>query len=160
MNEATPTESGAAAARAAAAVQLVNTAQQIATAPSVAQVAILAKRMASLQQAVRSGQVVLDKEAGNALLSMLTEQIDQVDSWARRASAMARRVPIGQNPVGEAMAEKIERRAGSDAEHSFGSVLTNYRGVLQDAHDAVSGAMARYSEVERSNAETFTRLVD
>jgi hypothetical protein len=125
--------------------------------PGVRQMKVLAASVGQLRDQVRSGQLSLDPEAGQEILSMLTEQMDQVDGWLQRAQGLARRAPLGQNPVGEAMAAKFETRANGD-DASFIGVLTPYRQVLLDAHDAVNEAMKSYQTVENDQVNTFQRL--
>jgi hypothetical protein len=111
----------------------------------------------TLRENVESGKLKLDPSAGEEILSMLAEQRDQVDLWLRRAHDLARRAPLGQNPVGEAMADKFVHRASSEGA-SFSGVLTHYRQVLEDAHDAVGDAMGQYRDLEESTAEAFRKL--
>lgn len=89
---------------------------------------------------------------------MLAGQIDRVDNWLDRARSLARRVPLGQNPVGDAMAAKFEDRAGGMGTTSFANVFTSYRQVLCDAHDTVGEAMREYRDVEQRTTEEFRKL--
>ncbi|MCP2261490.1 hypothetical protein LX15_005216 [Streptoalloteichus tenebrarius] len=110
-----------------------------------------------LRRDIDAGRLALDPAAGEQLRTALREQVDLADAWLERARGMARRVPLGRNPVGQAMAEKFERRAeGTD--ESCVAVLEQYRQVLEDAHNAVADAMRHYREVEQSHVESFTRL--
>jgi hypothetical protein len=90
----------------------------------------------------------LNPTAGEKLRSMLAAEIEQVDAWLQRSNDLARRAPLGKNPVGEAMAAKFGNRADGDAE-SLAGVLKPYRQVLQDAHGAVIEAMKLYQSTEQ-----------
>ena len=117
----------------------------------------VATKVVVLRENVESGKLVLDPAAGEEILSMLKQQMDQVDSWLSRASGLARRAPFGQHPVGEAMAAKFENTAGGEGT-SLAGVLTPYRQVLQDAHDTVGEAMKQYRAVEDNHVESFRNL--
>jgi hypothetical protein len=123
------------------------------------QMRVLTANVGQLRDQVRSGQLSLDPAAGQEILALLTEQMDQVDGWLQRGQGLARRAPLGANPVGEAMAAKFETRAGGDTDTSFTGVLTPYRQVLQDAHDAVNEAMQKYQAVEQDQADHFQRII-
>ncbi|MET0273848.1 MAG: hypothetical protein ABW360_12745 [Phenylobacterium sp.] len=122
-----------------------------------ARLSALAANMATLRHDIESGQLMLDPEAGRQIRAMLAKQIDQVDGWLEQARGMARRAPLGQNPVGHAMAGKFEERAGGEGT-SFAAVFTSYRQVLQDTDDTVNEAMRLYGDVEGRTSETFHRL--
>jgi hypothetical protein len=119
----------------------------------------LAANMATLRHDIESGHLTLDPEAGKQIRDMLAAQMEQVDGWLAQARSLARRAPLGENPVGTAMAGKFEERAGGDGT-SFAAVFTSYRQVLQDTDDTVSEAMRLYSEAEDRTSETFQRLVN
>jgi hypothetical protein len=118
---------------------------------------VLASRIGSLNEDVQSGRLQLDPAAGEQIRSMLAGQMQQVDTWLDRARGLARRVPLGQNPVGEAMAGKFEDRAGGE-NSSFAGVFTSYRQVLQDAHDTMGEAMRMYGETEQKTVDTLRKL--
>ena len=87
---------------------------------------------------------------------MLRDQPARVESWLRRAQGLARRAPLGENPVGHAMAAKFEHRAGAvDDDMSLAGVLMPYRRVLVAAHDAVDQGCSRRSG-RRSAATSAT----
>ncbi|MET0132399.1 MAG: hypothetical protein ABW215_02285 [Kibdelosporangium sp.] len=121
--------------------------------------AVLAADMATLRQDVESGQLLLDPEAGKQLRDMLARQLDQVDGWLAQARGLARRAPLGQHPVGDAMAAKFEERAGGGGT-SLTAVFTSYREILQDTDDTVEEAMRRYRDVDDRAGETFNRLAN
>ncbi|MCI2415799.1 hypothetical protein MOQ72_00045 [Saccharopolyspora sp. K220] len=116
-----------------------------------------AEEVGTLRQNVESGKLKLDPAAGEAILAMLTEQRDQVDAWLARANNLARRAPLGQNPVADAMAVKfVSRTANQDG--SFSDVLTRYRQILEEAHDAIGDAMRRYRELDEQAADSFRKV--
>ena len=119
----------------------------------------LAANMATLRHDVESGRLTLDPEAGKQIRDMLAAQMEQVDSWLAQARSLARRAPLGENPVGAAMAGKFEERAGGEGT-SFAAVCASYRQVLQDTDDTVGEAMRLYREVEDRTSETFQRLAN
>lgn len=122
-------------------------------------VAEMTATVATISEDVVAGRLTLDLEAGDKILSMLRDHLSQVDSWLRRARGLARRAPFGENPVGQAMAVKFEHRAGAiDDDMSLAGVLTPYRQVLVDAHDAVDQAMRAYRQVEGDRVTVFRKL--
>jgi hypothetical protein len=116
-----------------------------------------AAEVGALRENVKSGRLSLDPSAGEQIRSMLAEQMTRVDTWLKQAGNLARQAPLGQNPVGQAMAAKFAQRADSK-DDSFTGVLTRYRQVLSDAHDALSDAMRQYRELDDSAAESLRRL--
>ncbi|MBP2325042.1 flagellar hook-basal body complex protein FliE [Kibdelosporangium banguiense] len=119
----------------------------------------LAANMATLRHDIESGQLTLDPEAGKQIRDMLAKQIDQVDGWLEQARGLARRAPLGENPVGHAMAGKFEQRAGGEGT-SFAAVFSSYRQVLQDTDDTVGEAMRLYRETEDRTSDTFKKLAN
>lgn len=118
----------------------------------------VAADVSALKESVRTGQLVLDPAAGQQLQSALADQMDLVDHWLQRAQNLAQRPQLGRNPVGDAMAAKFQNRAGGE-DLSLTGVLTPFRKVLQDAHDAVRDAMASYQGVEQQNVDHLHRLL-
>lgn len=113
--------------------------------------------IAPLRETVDSGQVSLDQEAGERLRTMLTGQLDQVDTWLTRVSTLARPAQLGTNPVAQAMAAKFELRAHGDP-LSFVSVLTAYRDVLGQTLDAVTRAIDTLQQSDADSRAEFRRL--
>jgi hypothetical protein len=123
-------------------------------------VAQMTATVATIREDVVAGRLTLDPEAGEEILSMLRGQLIRVDVWLQRARGLARRAPLGENPVGQAMAAKFEHRAGAtDDDMSLAGVLTPYRQVLVDAHDAVDHAMRAYQQIEDDSVTVFRKLV-
>lgn len=110
----------------------------------------------ALNNSVTTGQVTLDPATGEELRKTLREQIDQVDSWLERAGRLARPAPLGANPVGRAMTYKFEHRADGEV-HSFVSVMTAYRTVLEQTHEAVSTAIRNYHQVDAESSDDITK---
>lgn len=114
--------------------------------------------VAAMRDAVESLDLKLDPEAGESIRSALDERLSSVDSWLSQARNLARQAPLGQNPVGTAMAEKFAGRA-EGGEHSLVAVLTRYREVLVDARDAIESAMRTYRETDQRVADSFQKLI-
>ncbi|MEV4643864.1 hypothetical protein [Saccharopolyspora sp. NPDC049357] len=114
--------------------------------------------VAAMRDAVESLDLKLDPEAGESIRSALDERLNSVDSWLSQARDLARQAPLGQNPVGTAMAEKFAGRA-EGGEHSLVAVLTRYRDVLVDARDAIESAMRTYRETDQRVADSFQKLI-
>lgn len=110
-----------------------------------------------LRESVGSGQVSLDPESGEALDRMLKNQLDAADAWLERISRLARPAPLGTNSVGTAMSEKFEGRANTD-EVSFLAVISAYREVLQQTHDAVTGAIRNFRQLDEEQRHVFTQI--
>ncbi|QFU90923.1 hypothetical protein [Amycolatopsis sp. YIM 10] len=120
--------------------------------PTQATVVALAARVERLQKQVASGDLALDPAVGDEIRGMLTEQMDQVDVWLRKAIDLGRQAPLGQNPVAEAMAGKFQQRAG-DADSALAGVLVPYRELLAKAHETVGTAMQRYGDFEHQSID-------
>ncbi|MBQ0926271.1 hypothetical protein [Saccharopolyspora endophytica] len=120
--------------------------------------AVTTAAVAAVRDAVESLDLKLDPEAGESIRSALDERLNSVDSWLSQARNLARQAPLGQNPVGTAMAEKFAGRA-EGGEHSLVAVLTRYRDVLVDARDAIESAMRTYRETDQRVADSFQKLI-
>lgn len=120
----------------------------------------LSERMAdvaALDTAVRTGEVVIEPEAGERLLDTLRRQADAAADWIDRLRGMSRPVPLGTNWVGRAMSGKFERRAdGEDV--SFVSVLDQYHRMLVQARAAIDEAMRRYQATDDGAAAAVRRI--
>lgn len=114
--------------------------------------------VAAMRDAVESLDLKLDPEAGESIRSALDERLTSVDSWLSQARNLARQAPLGENPVGTAMAEKFAGRA-EGGEYSLVAVLTRYREVLVDARDAIESAMRTYRETDERVADSFQKLI-
>jgi hypothetical protein len=114
-------------------------------------------RLAALTAGLRTGRVVIDPAEGRKLQAALWEQAERAGEWRDRARAMARRVPLGYNAVGEAMSDKFARRADGGPT-SLAGVLDQYRTRLLDAHAAVGDAMRRYTGDDETHAAMFSRI--
>lgn len=113
--------------------------------------------VSKLKADVESDKLRLLPETGNNILEMLTEQLEHVDAWLKRAADLSHSAPLGRNPVGDAMAAKFVNRAKSDGD-SFVEVLTKYRKVLEQAHDAVGDAIRRYQTIDQNAADMFQQV--
>ncbi|WP_243789598.1 hypothetical protein [Saccharopolyspora gloriosae] len=116
-----------------------------------------AAAVGTLRSDVASGRLQLDPAAGREVRELLTDQMDQVDAWLRRADDLGRRAPLGQNPVAEAMAGKFVDRTTSEGD-SFTGVLKEYRRVLDEAQDAVGEAMRQYQTSDEHAVDMFQKL--
>lgn len=117
--------------------------------------------VAAIRDNVVTGRLSLDPEAGDEFLSMLRDQMNRVDAWLRGTRQLARRPPLGSNPVAQAMAFKFEHRAGAtDGSLSLAGVLTQYRLVLEEAHAAADQAMELYRRTEEDQVHSFRQLAD
>ena len=117
--------------------------------------------VAALNSAVRSGDVVLEPEAGDKLATTLRRQADATYDWLQRLRGMSRPVPLGSNWVGEAMSGKFQGRAAGE-EVSFTSVLDQYHRMLLQALDAVrEGFTTRVlTDLTEDGNETLMRRLD
>jgi hypothetical protein len=120
----------------------------------------LAERMADvavITNAVKAGELTIDPEAGEKLLTTLKQQADAAGDWLEKLRGMSRPVPLGTNWVGQAMSGKFERRAdGEDV--SFVAVLDQYQRTLLQAHGAVDEAMRRYQSTDEESATALRRI--
>ncbi|TWF93582.1 hypothetical protein FHU35_15435 [Saccharopolyspora dendranthemae] len=112
----------------------------------------------AMRDAVESLDLKLDPQAGETIRAALEERLASVDSWLTQARNLARQAPLGENPVGTAMAQKFAGRA-EGGENSLVSVLTRYREVLTDAREAIQSAMRTYRETDQRVADSFQKLI-
>ncbi|KAA5836293.1 hypothetical protein ABT337_14755 [Saccharopolyspora hirsuta] len=112
-----------------------------------------------LRRAVESNDLRLDPAAGEQIRTALEDQMSTVDGWLSRASGLTANAPLGQNPVGQAMAAKFASRA-EGGENSFSDVLTKYRAVLEEARDAINAAMRTYEQADERAADDFRKIAD
>ncbi|MBB5154380.1 hypothetical protein [Saccharopolyspora phatthalungensis] len=113
--------------------------------------------VSSLRHAVESRNLGLDPETGGQIRAALEDHLTTVDGWLSRAGDLARHAPLGQNPVGTAMAAKFANRADGD-ETSFTEVLNRYREVLESARDAINDAMRTYRETDERAADSLRKI--
>ena len=112
----------------------------------------------AMRDAVESLDLKLDPQAGETIRAALDERLASVDSWLTQARNLARQAPLGENPVGTAMAQKFAGRA-EGGENSLVSVLTRYREVLTAAREAIQSAMRTYQETDQRVADSFQKLI-
>ncbi|MEV0696496.1 hypothetical protein AB0I53_01045 [Saccharopolyspora sp. NPDC050389] len=112
-----------------------------------------------LRQAVESQQLRLDPESGEQIRTALEDQMCKVDSWVSRAGGLTGNAPLGENPVGEAMAAKFANRAEGTG-RSFNDALKKYREVLEEARDAIKAAMRTYERADEDAAESFRKIAN
>ncbi|MER7015165.1 hypothetical protein ABT324_27355 [Saccharopolyspora sp. NPDC000359] len=112
-----------------------------------------------LRRAVESNDLRLDPSAGEQIRSALEAQMSTVDAWLNRANGLTANAPLGQNPVGQAMAVKFASRA-QGGENSFSDVLAKYRAVLEEARDAINAAMRTYEQADERAADDFRKIAD
>jgi hypothetical protein len=106
----------------------------------------------------RSGYAV-DPAAGEGLLSAIDVQLGRVDEWLGRIRSLARPLPLGQNPVGVAMSDKLARvTAGGPG--SFAAALDAYRAELEAARDAVARSFETYGSHDERHAHEFLADVE
>jgi hypothetical protein len=102
--------------------------------------------------------VQIAPSAGEELRKALQHQVDQVDSWLHRAStSIARPAALGANAVGDAMRDKFTARATGE-QHSFVSVMTAYRTVLEQTKSAVVGAIENFTALDEEHQARLHRL--
>lgn len=113
-----------------------------------------------LSESVGSGQVQLDPTAGEELRKALQSQLDQVDDWLQRADhSIARPALLGANPVGDAMRGKFTHRASGE-QHSFVSVMTAYRTVLDQTKTSVVEAISNFTRLDEEHQAELTKLTN
>jgi hypothetical protein len=89
-----------------------------------------------------------DPAAGVELLTAIEDQLGRVEEWLGRVRALGQPLPLGQNPVGVAMSDKLARVA-ADGPGSFTAALEAYRTELGATRDALAQSFDSY----RSNDE-------
>ncbi|HEX7657984.1 MAG TPA: hypothetical protein VF444_00785 [Pseudonocardiaceae bacterium] len=128
---------------------------QLDTSQNFTELQTVVTNLAQLDAAVQSGQVVLDPETGTKLLASLRTHSDSIDQWRGTVSGLTRALPLGNNPVGDAMAAKFMGRADGDTT-GLASVLDLYKQGISYTIDAVTQAMQRY----QANEETIQGSVN
>lgn len=106
---------------------------------------------------VRDGKVTLDPAAGAQLVNALRSHAEDIASWQRQVGDLAGALPMGNNPVGNSMAQKFSQRADG-GETSLASVLAQYQNAVTDATDAIEQAMRRYAANEDAIGEHLGRI--
>jgi hypothetical protein len=106
---------------------------------------------------VRDGKVTLDPAAGAQLLNALRSHSEDISGWQRQVGDLATALPLGNNPVGDSMAQKFSQRAdGGDT--SLAAVLAQYQDAVTDATDAIEDAMRRYADNEDAIGQHLGRI--
>lgn len=108
---------------------------------------------------VRDGKVTLDPATGAALLAALREHADDINNWMRRTGELAQHLPMGNNPVGTAMAGKFSGRAEGE-NMALATVLAQYHDAVSAATDAIDAAMRQYQANEEHISQSFNRISD
>jgi hypothetical protein len=106
---------------------------------------------------VRDGKVTLDPAAGAQLLAALRTHTEDITSWQGQVGELSGSLPLGNNPVGNAMGVKFSHRADGDS-MSLASVLTQYQSAVADATAAIEQAMQRYASTEDDIQQNFGRI--
>jgi hypothetical protein len=110
-----------------------------------------------LNENVRDGKVTLDPQTGADLLAALREHGQDVTDWQSRVGELAQPLPLGNNPVANAMGEKFSGRA-TGQNMALSSVLSTYHDAITDATNAIDEAMQRYADNEQTFSQSFRRL--
>ncbi|EHR53159.1 hypothetical protein SacmaDRAFT_4989 [Saccharomonospora marina XMU15] len=110
---------------------------------------------AAFRNAAATGQVGIDPDAAQAVLSKIRTGKDTVEDLLRNADNLAAPPRLGANPVGQAIAAKFSDRA-SGAGDSYAQALRNLYAQYDHAEQAIVTAMNRYHEFDRASAEPFT----
>ncbi|WP_199431559.1 hypothetical protein [Qaidamihabitans albus] len=113
---------------------------------------------AAFRNAAATGQVGVDPDAAQTVLSKIRTGKDAVEALLRNADALAAPPKIGANPVGQAMSAKFSDRADGSRD-SYAQALRNLYTQYDQAEQAIVTAMSRYHEIDQAGAEPFTRHV-
>lgn len=128
-----------------------------ATLPLERSLAVAATGVSRMTSDVASGRLVIDLATGQKLQQAIADHISQVSGWKQQASGLGTAAPLGQNWVGQSMAQKFASRA-SGTDNSLNTVLDRYHSVLTDAHNAVTQSMAAYSGTNEQIVDEFHQL--
>ncbi|MFC4003964.1 hypothetical protein ACFS2C_09375 [Prauserella oleivorans] len=110
---------------------------------------------AAFRNAAATGQVGVDPDAAQAVLSKIRAGKDTVEALLRDAGALATPPKLGANPVGNAIAAKFSDRASGGGD-SYAEALQNLYAQYDHAEHAITTAMSRYHEIDEAGAEPFT----
>jgi hypothetical protein len=109
---------------------------------------------AAFRNAAATGQVGVDPDAAQAVLSKIRRGKDAVAALLHSAGSLATPPRLGANPVGHAIAAKFSDRAAGGGD-SYEQALRNLHTQYDDAEQAITMAMSRYHEFDQASAEPF-----
>ncbi|PRX50525.1 hypothetical protein B0I33_102647 [Prauserella shujinwangii] len=113
---------------------------------------------AAFRNAAATGQVGVDPDAAQGVLSKIRKGKDSIEALLRDAGSLAQPPRLGANPVGHAISAKFSDRAAGSGD-SYAQALRNLYAEYDQAEQAILTAMSRYEDFDQSAAEPFTRHV-
>lgn len=124
-------------------------------------IAVAVDSAATMNKYANEGQLSLDPATGQQVLKALSDHIDQVTQWKQTASGLSGPLPMGNNWVGQSMADKFSGRANGDSGSqgaALSPTLDQYHSALLEAHQAVSTAIANYQATEEQIGDQMKSL--
>lgn len=114
-----------------------------------------AASMASGSQAMlaqaRSGNLTIDRQAGQSLIDALNAQIVTLNDAGKHIAAIARETKLGMTAGGQAMA-KFNQEVATTGSRAFGPAHLQFVQTLTAMVQAIQTAMDNYGQTEDSNA--------
>lgn len=109
---------------------------------------------AAFRAAAATGQVGIDPDAAQAVLSKIRTGKDAVAALLENTDFLAAPPRLGANPVGQAIAHKFADRAAGVGD-SYAQALRNLYTQYDRAEHAIVEAMGRYDDFDASSAQSF-----
>ncbi|MDV6011418.1 hypothetical protein [Haloechinothrix sp. LS1_15] len=111
---------------------------------------------AAFMEAAASGEIGIDPDAAQAVLSKIRAGKDAVESLISRTAEVGVLPQLGANPVGEAMSAKYADRASGYGD-SYLQALRNLHAQYEQVEQAINAAIRNYDEMESATAASLNR---
>lgn len=110
----------------------------------------------AFMNAAATGEIGIDPDAAQTVLSKIRTGKDSVENLIARATGLGVEPKLGANPVGEAMAVKFSDRAAGGG-HSYVQALRNLYFQYDQVEKAIVAAIRNYDEIDSAAADSFRR---
>lgn len=108
--------------------------------------------------AAAKGQIGIDPDAAQTVLTKIRKGKDQVEALMTRADSLGTPPKLGANEVGTAIARKFSDRANGGTD-SYERALSNLHTQYLQVERALVAAIKNYDEIEAAGVESFNQQV-